>query len=259
MKYLILMFIFITGCNSENDEKPEAVKYINVGIDGYNLNGKDKVIYAGGDVDAINDNSWIFTSHTNELCVNNDKSRCNKADININDEYKNEQVKYSFEFVLVEYNLTDSPYYVIIWQDWRKRNPLDSNGRHPITTIKIKKFNDKIYLAHYDNSWQWGYDFGLDPEDTDHSLHQENTLNGAYEIEVGVDYDVEFYISPEGASLVVNGFKVSDKKYKTKSDIEEHKAQWGMYWDNDYNNENDLNKQIVTRMDNFARLVKQNL
>ena len=246
----------LSGCNSESVKvyEPEIV-YTDVGIDGYVINDTTKHREANGTIDVINNNSWVFTGFTNDLCIDNNSSRCNKSDMNLVDDHKLDNVKYTFEFELVEYNTDNPPYYVIIWQDWRKRNPLDSNGRHPITNIKVKHINGHPYLTTCENSWQWGYDFGDDWDDTDHSLHQENDCNGYYPIEIGVRVNIEFYINPEGAKLVINDKMLSDKKYKTKSLIEDHLAQWGMYWSNEYNPDNNQDNRLVIRIDNFKRYI----
>lgn len=253
MKYLFLLLLLI-GCGSkEIDKPPLKQKYINIGLGDYNVNDMNTVNLGNGEIDKLNDNSWVLTSHTNYKCIDNPASRCNKVDFNVVDGYKMESMKYTFDFTLLEYNTVEPPYYIIIWQDWRRRNPLDSNGRHPITTIKVKYDDSGIYLTHCENSWQWGYDFGDDPEDTDHSLHQENDCHGKHYFYVGQTVSIEFFIDTFGASLHTDNKKLSEEKYKTKSNIEDHKIQWGMYWDVNYNNKNDPHKRIAVRIDDFTR------
>ena len=245
------------GCNSEK-AKTEVIgkNYLDVGLGDYNTNDMTTMNLGNGLINVLNDNSWELTSHLNYKCIDNPASRCNKVDFNTLDEYKYDDVLYEFDFTLLEYNTLQPPYYIIIWQDWRKRNPLDSNGRHPITTIKVK-YDNGVYLTHCENSWQWGYDFGDDPDDTDHTLHQENDCHGRYYFDVGQTVSIRFFINDKGASLIVNNYLVSSEAYKTKSDLEDHKMQWGMYWSNEYNNQNEQDKRITARIDEFKRLVKE--
>ena len=255
---IITVTFLLSGCGGSSTEAPvlnppPVINYVDVGIEGYQINNQELKSLANGDIDVINDNSWVFTGFTNDLCIDNPASRCNKADIMVLDDYKNNDVKWPFEFELVEYNREFPPKYIIGWQDWRYRTELDSIGRHPITTIKVKHLDGRPYLTHCENSWQWDYTFTDDDED--HSLHQENDCHGKYFIEIGVSVNVEFYINPEGASLVVNDIVVSDEKYKTKSEFSDHKNMFGMYWDVDYNNKNEPDKALVVRIDNLKRLV----
>ena len=253
MKYIFILLLLV-GCNDSKEViVEEEIVYIDVGIDGHVIHGMDTVNLANGTIDTINSNSWVFSGFLNDTCINHPASRCNKVDIVVQDDYQNENVKYSFEFELIEYSKDYPPYYVIILQDWRPRDILDSIGRHPISTIKVKHLDGRPYLTHCENSWQWDYSFSDDDED--HSLHQENDCHGKYFIEVGVSVNIEFHINPQGASLVVNDKVISNETYKTKSNISKHRQMWGMYWDVNYNNENDPDKRIVIRIDNFKRFI----
>ena len=133
-----------------------------------------------------------------------------------------------------------------------------------MTTIKLKVFDGKLYLAHYDNSWQWGYDHSqyydsYEGGSVDHSLHQENRLNGKYEIELAVEYNIEIINYDSGRFVFkVNDIVVTDIEYQTKSPDGAHAPQWGLYWSKGYNVNNDPLKRIVIRIDDFARSVAYN-
>ena len=146
------------------------------------------------------------------------KSPCRKVNTSYTDDVASNRVtKLSFTINVSDINLNDSPYWVIIYQDWVRIREDDANGNHPITTLKLKVFDGQLHLAHYDNSWQWGYDFGEDIWDSLHN-HQENTLNGSKQMDLGVDYEVEIINYDSGRFVYkVNGLTISDKTYQTKS------------------------------------------
>lgn len=248
----------LSGCNSSKTEvvKPKEPEIVFTQIrPEIRHNDSD---YYNGTIDIINDSSWIYTSHQSDRCFNVDSSLCRKT----NSVYiegvsvPNRIVKTEFELNVVEMNLEDSPYWVIVYQDWVKIDPLDGNGNHPITTLKLKVFDGKLALAHYDNSWQWGYDFGNnvdgDKIDVDHTLHQENTLNGYKFLDVGVSYRIKTVNYDNGKfEFYVNDVLVSSKEYQTKSPTENHITQWGLYWSKGYNLDNDQSNGIIVRIDDF--------
>lgn len=244
--------LFILSCNSNINEEPATG-----GSSGKSptedkyVNGLRYHLTYNGTIDTINDNSWLFTSHTRPGCKNKETEPCRKIDINYpDDNYSPERITHhTFEFEIVELNTEEPPPFVIIFQDWVRIYPKDKDGNRPISTLKIENENGQLFLRHYDNSWQWtspplvGNPEGSPP----------NYLNGQYPIEVGVSYDIDFTIYDYGrASLTVNGKLVSDALYQTKSPTEKHAIQWGMYWAKGYNKENAIEKRIVFRFDNFS-------
>ena len=256
MRYLLLV-LFLVGCGDDKKEnvihiEPETnftqvqdVEFIPKGLP------FDKRY--NGDVEVVGVNSWVLTSNTNDTCIydNNKHHWCKKVDILTYDFYKEDLARFSFRLNVVEHP-DISPYYLILFQDWRRQNELDSMGRHPITNVKLKKDDNGLYITHCDNSWQWGYDFGDDPTDLLHELHQENDCHGKYRVQIGIDYDIDFYLSKLGASLVINNKVVSDELYKTKSEHEDHRFKFGMYWSPDHNQENDPLKRIILSVSDFT-------
>lgn len=206
-----------------------------------------------GRIDHLDDNSWIYTGFTNDRCKGRLNSSCRKVDSNFTDSLATDRViKYSFNFTVDQYNIDEPPYWIIIFQDWVRILPpeIDSNGNHPITTLKLKVFGNQLNLCHYDNSWQWGYDFGDNVSDTavdvDHTLHQENTLNGCATVYVGMPIDVELILRDSGrVTFNVDGKSISDKRYQTKSKTTNHAIQWGQYWSKGYNVDNSFDKQTI--------------
>lgn len=257
MKYLFLLGLLV-GCGGKKEKIDEPValpEFVEVELT--DITYRDKNF--NGDIDHINSNSWAFTSHTNNACINSSytlKSKCRKVNASIVEgvTVANRVTKIQFELMVADINLNNAPYFDILYQDWVRINPDDANGNHPITTIKLKAFNGKLHLAHYDNSWQWGYDFGDDEFDSLHN-HDENTLNGYKEIDIGVDYNIELLTYDSGRFIFkVNDVVISDKYYQVKSPTEEHVLQWGQYWDKGYNTDNDPLKRIVIRIDDFKVL-----
>lgn len=215
--------------------------------------------YFNGQIDHINLNSWVFTSHTNPLCIDVLVSHCRKVNAVMveGQSVPGRVTRIKFELNVVELNKTDAPYWVIIYQDWVKVDPLDGNGNHPITTVKLKVFNGNLNICHYDNSWQWGFDFGDnvdgDKIDVNHDLHQENTKGGCAAINIGVNHDIEIWNYDDGFfQLYVDEDLISHKAYQTKSPTESHVMQWALYWNKGYNKEHDPLKRIVIRIDDFA-------
>lgn len=275
MKYLLLLLV--VTCTY-------AQEWGNVGIDKAKINGGVGSGLFNARIDILNENSWEFTSNTNNnnKCPGRDGKwtewNCRRGDISLVEWYQKEAtMKYSFDFKLEKYPSWPSPYFIIIFQDWRKQNERDSMGRHPITTIKLKNYNGLLYLGHFDNSWQWDYDFTADNnhDDSVHSFthttygcrgeaphpndgihHQENTCNGVHQIQLDTEYHVEIIISLTGVKFMVDGVTVTDVEYKTKSNLEWSFIKWGMYWDENYNTWNDPDLQTIYEIKNFKRWIK---
>ena len=207
-----------------------------------------------GTIDHLNDNSWVFSGMTNTDCVSGWK--CRRVNIESRDVLSSNRVtKYSFEYMLADIQLNEFDW-IIVFQDWVEIIPWenDKNGNHPISTIKLKRIGGAWALCHYDNSWQWEYDFGDNKNDEsidlDHSLHQKNTLNGCSEIEVGISYDIEIIIDDAGRfTFLLNDSVISDTTYQTKSQNQPHVIMWGQYWDK-FNM-----SQAIFRFDNFTKWV----
>ena len=246
----------LVGCGG-SDKEVEEVTYTEL---------TPEIIYNhsnnyNGQIDFIDDRSWVFESHTNPLCIDKLTSACRKVNAKYIDGIASDRVtKYSFALNVNEINLDDSPYWVILFQDWVQVDSSDGNGNHPISTLKLKNFDGQLALAHYDNSWQWGYDHGDnvdgDKIDVDHSLHQENTLNGFKIIEVGVEYNIEIVIHDEGYfEFYVDDLLISANAYQTKHSVNQHAIQWGLYWAKGYNTDNDPLNRIVASMYDFKVLV----
>ena len=122
-------------------------------IDLPELTHRDSAYY-NGQIDYINDNSWVYTSHTNNLCtesVSGDKvlkSPCRKVNSSYSDSVaSNRIVKTIFNFTLLEFNLDNPPEWNILFQDWVRVDPNNPNGNPPITTVKIITIDDEIYFS----------------------------------------------------------------------------------------------------------------
>jgi hypothetical protein len=265
-----------TMCVTAND-------FANVGIDRAKINGGDRHTYYNAEVEKLNDNSWRFISNTNKKdCPPREGKwtewNCRRADVQLVEWYQKEAtMKYEFDFKVEKYPSWPSPYFIIILQDWRKQNARDSMGRHPITTLKLKNYNGAMYIGHFDNAWQWEYDFAADNnhDDSVHSIpdwnrgcwgdaphpndgvhHQENRCNGAFRIEMNQSYHVELIISLTGVKFIVDGNVVSDVDYKTKSNLEWSYIKWGMYWDENYNTMQEESERTIFSIESFVRSIK---
>lgn len=256
-----------------------ADTYTDIGIDNAKVHGGQiwqDFFNASVEEDEDLDHSWRFTSNVEPSCINNtDQWQCKRGDIWLADEeqYRGRTIKYSFEFVLDKYPKWPSPYWMIVLQDLKRKNSYDI-GKHPTSTIKLKNYNGGVYLAHFDNSWQWDHQFynnedsvhsipdwdrgcwGAAPEPNDGIHHRENRCNGAFRINTHTKYQVEFIIAPDRASLIIDGNVITDVQYQTKSTHSLSDVKWGMYWDKDYNVTNDSNLRTVYRINNFKRLLK---
>lgn len=329
MKYLLLAILLLAGCNSEKQVIVETEiiepELFFTEIPLPVLTYRDSLNY-NGQIDHINDNSWVFTSHTNNLCTYSQsgdkalKSPCRKVNLSYVDELATDRVvKTTVEFIVAEINLLSGMHYDIFWQEWFRRYPLppvsdvvdingnvvgymserksktstktnvkyfnpkeyyidqdgfifkdgvivtdsddqplivDSNGNHPITTLKLKIFEGVLNLCHYDNSWENGYDHGDnrdgDAIDVDHSLHQENTLNDCKVLYVGVSYNVEIINYDSGRFVfIVNDEVISDKEYQSKSTTSPSVIMIGHYFNKGFNIENNPLDRAIIRIDNL--------
>ncbi len=193
--------------------------------------------YFNGFIQDISQDSWKLTAHGNYNCLNKNSSGCRKVGIEIEKGQFNFEAKrnYSFTFKIDKSNI--APEWVIIFQDWARLDPLDANGNHPVTTIKIRRFAGQLYLQHWENSWQfkpWNFEPD-DPYDYNHE-HGLEVMRGEYKITAGQYYDISFDIHDRGwASLKVDGVRVSDAEYQTMSYTERHINYFGMYWSKDFN------------------------
>ena len=216
--------------------------------------GSKYLAYGGTVTYNKTNNSYSTISHTKMDCVldNNQlyplKAPCKKADfvtttLENNSNYLEGRVtKYSFDLTVNSINLDTPPDWIIIFQDWVDIDQNDSNGNHPISTLKLKVVNGKLSINHYENSWQFGYKWdksGL--EDKNHSLHQKNTLHGSAYINVGVTYKIEITIKDSidssGYFIVsMNGEIFSNAKYQTKFEGYSNNAinSWGIYINKGY-------------------------
>jgi hypothetical protein len=255
-----VLFIII-GCGESKDSEQNAYKSKPLP----QINHHESNNY-NGRIDHLAVNSWVYTGFTNDLCKNKLNSSCRKIDSNYVDELASDRaLKYSFTLTVNQYNIDEPPYWIIVFQDWVKILPLevDSNGNHPITTLKLKVFNHELKLCHYDNSWQWGHDFGDNRSDTaidiDHSLHQENTLNGCVDMPVGMPVNVDFIVHDAGkVEFYADNNLVSSKEYQTKYTSKEHVIQFGQYWAKGYNLNNDFDKQAILTIEGFSILERVN-
>ena len=256
MRYL-LMALFLVGCNSEThtiDEVDTIDAVKEVKFTSVDINEKVLKDFMGGTTER-NNNNWYFESHTNQECINVLKGVCRKADIVADEPLSTPGriAKYSYTLNIVEYPLDDSPEFVIVFQDWVRL--IDGLSNHPTTTLKLVNING-LNLCGYNNSWQFdwsGDDWGHVSDGSIHD-HPEEELNGCVKIDVGVNYNVEFFIYDAGqVKLLVNDVVIFDKEYQTKSPDREHVFSWGLYWAKGYNLSFDPLKRIITTMDGFTR------
>ena len=195
--------------------------------------------YFNGWIEPLSRNSWSFVAQGNERCLEFEGRGCRKVGVQIDKGAFNfkAQRNYSFDFRIEPYSLI--PEWLIIFQDWAKLNPEDTNGNHPVTTLKIRQFAGQLYLQHWENSWQfkpWNFEED-DPYDTNHN-HGLEVMRGEYKIQAEETYNISFDIHDKGyASLSVNGIRVSDADYQTMSYTEPHINYFGMYWSKGFNTE----------------------
>lgn len=199
---------------------------------------------------------YTITSHTNNYCLYKETSQCRKGLISYNrNKYDESKVrKHSFDFELVSYS--DFPEWLIIYQDWVRIHADDANGNRPITSIKIKRNGNKLFLQHWDNAWQWTHN----PADYDtHLIEGRETMNGEIEITQGELYHIEVlsqdFAGSGRVSLIVNGLKISDSIYKASHLIEAHSVMTGFYWSKGYNLSNDPVNAITANFSNINHKV----
>lgn len=180
--------------------------------------------------------TYEIESHTNPSCELSTESRCRKGLLSYaRNKYDESKIRrHSFTFTLN--SMEESPDHLIIYQDWVRVHQDDSNGNPPITTLKIKRVNGKLFLQHWDNSWLWEYD----PNDYDqHLVTGMETMNGEVEIQKGLCYNIEIYtqdFSGSGRTFVsVNNTIISDSIYKASHLSEPHIVMTGMYWSKGFN------------------------
>jgi len=218
-----------------------------------------------GDIEFINDNSWRYTSHTNANCTfsnsgdNALKSPCRKVNSSFVEgvTVQDRVTKISFDLTVDDINLFGKMGWNIIYQDWVRINPNDSNGNHPITTVKLIIVDNVLNACTFNNAWQWGYNYPThDPYDSLHE-HQTNTVNGCGMVGAWAVPDKVEIITYDSGRVIfkMNNLVISDYSYQTKSATESHVIQWGQYWNKGFNLENDANDNIELKIENFTRSV----
>ncbi|GAA5142138.1 hypothetical protein [Thalassotalea piscium] len=207
----------------------------------------------GGTVTKVSENSYRFESRTNPFCFP-DQVRCNKALVS----YKNytkpvegKIVTYSFDFLIEQYNYSNSPDWWVLFQDWIRIDPNNRSGNRPISTVEVKSYGNKLYLRHKDSAFQWG----TDPSRT------KQVNNGELLIQVGVTYRLRIELTEGttfntgGMALFVNDKEVSRAHYQTKSATQwrENVQEFGLYHDKTFNTERKLEDQIIFSINNLIR------
>ena len=250
LTYVLAVVVLLSGCGSGTTAptpEPEIAFYEVFP----ELKTNDR--YHGVEV-PINDNSWLFKSHIIDYpkCERAfGPHYCKKSQRQFDyqpDHTPGLETKYTFDLTVNKYNFEDSPYFIIIWQDWFDYDPNDENGNPPFSTLKLKNYDGSLYLGAFNNSWQWAYDYynpydPTDPSASDVTKRPENTETGRYALLVGSTYRIEILVIDgdtldQGRTIIsVNGYTISDESYQTKP-LTSHRlgaVQFGMYWDRDYN------------------------
>jgi len=281
MKYLMLA-LFLIGCGGSSVEVKEIpvepvapVVWVDTAITQVINGGQTRYDY-NATVEELNANSWLFTSNTNDKCIDRtDFWSCKRGDVHMTEFEPDNTTMYEFDFTVYEYPFIDGPYWVIVLQSRREGHSPFENGRHPMTTLKVKNYNGHLYLGHFDNAWQYNEDaFINNPDDKIHSLpdhergcytvieidlnavnHQENRCNGVVRLELSATYKVQLIVSPEHASLIVDGKVISYQEYRTQGDGLSN-INIGMYWDEFYNAANDPDLRTVYSIESFTRKIK---
>lgn len=247
MKHLIILIVtllLIQGCNGSKDRQDipiEPVEPAKVWIEQtltLSTGSYPESSYFGGTVNYDEStNSYETISHTNMNCVLDNgiakplKSGCKKAIFqmstleNDSNYVEGRVTKYTSSFTVNSINLDTPPDWIIIFQDWVDIDQNDSNGNHPISTLKLKVNEGQLSINHYENSWQFNHAWDVnDPEDADHTLHQINDLHGSVNIDVGVEYNVEIIITDGindttgNLTVTLNEVEFSNVDYQTKFD-----------------------------------------
>lgn len=253
---LIVIILIIQACskNNHNYEQPKEVENKVIWVEqefNPEIRSYPTSSYYGGTVNYDETtNSYETISHTNMDCALDNgvalplKSGCRKALFQIstleNDSnyVEGRVTKYSFNFIVNSINLDTPPDWIIIFQDWVDIDQNDSNGNHPISTLKLKVNEGQLSINHYENSWQFNHVWDVnDPEDADHTLHQINDLHGSVDIDVGVEYSVEIIITDGidnntgNFTVALNEVEFSNVNYQTKFDGYTHNAihSFGQY------------------------------
>lgn len=245
---IFICFLFF-GCNSDQVKSSSwtenEIKAYYTGMpNGFITNSKESGY--NSDVDFDEDlGGFVISTHRGTNCKNVDSSRCRKGMLAFHETTPSAYENHNFWFSFRDYD--DFPEWVIVFQDWVRIKPEDSNGNHPITTIKLIKDSGKYYLVHYENSWQWddsNYEAG-DPYDLNHTHAWQEVERGRFEVVEDAHYKINFYISNNGyAELSIDDNLVSSAYYQTKSPTENHVVLIGAYWSRYYNLTNDPNKAL---------------
>jgi len=213
--------------------------------------------YFNGSIETLSPNSWGFEAHSNSACIEQERSGCRKVGVQIDKGAFDFQAKRSYSFTFKLESGENAPEWLIIFQDWTRIRPEDTNGNHPITTLKVRRFAGQLYLQHWENSWQfkpWNFEPD-DPDDYNHN-HGLEVMRGEYKIDAGEYYDVSFDIHDRGwASLKVNGIRVSDAEYQAMSYTEPHINYFGMYWSKGFNSIDDYNSGLSIEILNLKYTV----
>ena len=210
----------------------------------------------GGSITQIGTDSYRFESRTNPYCLTH-LTRCNKALVS----YKKYQqpvngkiVVFSFDLTISQYNFDSAPNWWVIFQDWVRIDPENRTGNRPISTLEIKSYGHKLYLRHKDSAYQWGTD--------KHRSKQVN--NGQLEIKLATTYHIEIRLvegvtaATGGMSLLVDGKKITDVSYQTKSASQwrENVQEFGIYHSKSFDTAKEKANQIIFTLENLTRVVR---
>ena len=204
-----------------------------------------------GVLEELNANSWNMLSHTvdNKECERSYYHACKKVGVHYFYEgahTSGRERKTTFEFTVTKWNFDDPPYHIIIHQNWFRNDPLDDNGWHPVTTLKLKPWRG-VSITAYNNSWQWDHSVEnpydeVDPQDSQHR-HPEDEWTGQKQLEVGKTYQIEIImidgIGLKDGEVIINidGELLSHEYYQTKPlvPVTTNLDMFGAYSYRDYN------------------------
>ena len=200
---------------------------------------------------------YNIESHTNPLCqYKSTPSGCRKGLVSYKrNKYDDSKLRrHSFNFELT--TAWAMPDFLIIYQDWVRIHEDDLNGNRPITTLKLRAYGERIFLQHWDNSWQWEFD----PTNYDtHLVTGRETMNGEIEILKNQTYNIQVYtqdLNGTGHTMVyVDGVKISDRIYKASHLESEHVVMTGMYWSKGFNIEHDIAQTLQVNIGNIKHEV----
>lgn len=210
-----------------------------------------------GTITDLASNSWRFESHTNSNCYGS-PTMCRKVGIQFaaGSWSRDGFTRIKFDFTVEQYSTTNSPEWLIIFQDWVRIDPNDANGNHPITTLKLRNISGKIFLQQYENSWQFNrsnFDAN-DPLDANHD-HGLEVKKGEIELVIGQTYAIELIVAdghfPQfgHVTLSVDGKIRSDSIYQNASLTEAHVNYFGQYWSKEAT---DPIYQVITKIENLT-------